>query len=586
MPTLPIEIISASAGSGKTYTLSKTLVEALSNGIRPEAVLATTFTNKAAAELLERVSTDLFKVQKWEYAQRIFDGHVGTVNSVCGRLLKEFAFELGLSPVQDVLPEDDNFFIFERAIAPVVEKYSREIDPIALRFEIKDWRSILKDIINKIRTNDIDPNSLSESYKSSWKTFQDILPATSKNAEDRIDRDLTDAILATYDSLKNNQVDTTVATRGVLKKLEIHLRTKTDTSSMSWTEWARFSKLSPGAKSRDLCERLTNVAKTHPSHPRLHRDIQAFMRLLFECARDAVVAFAQFKAKNGIVDFVDQEKLALKLLRIPEVQERLKNDLEIVFVDEFQDTSPIQLALFVQLARLAAKSIWVGDQKQAIYGFRGTDPTLMDAVIDKIIDPQRLRILSSSYRSRPGLIAFTNSLFETAFEPLGIPPERVRLEPQVKDGLGQKTPLLVWRLSRKDSTNEKDKASDDKETRSLAVAIGNLLEQCDNYVILDGNTKQTRPLRAGDIAILCRRNSKCEKVATFLEAYGIRASIPRSGLMSTPECILGFAALRYLLDKSDSLAVAEILHFTESSGTTPKWFTDRLENLSAKVSNS
>jgi ATP-dependent exoDNAse (exonuclease V) beta subunit len=584
--SLPIEIISASAGSGKTYTLSKTLVEALRNGVRPEAVLATTFTNKAAAELVERVRADLFKDQKWEYAQRIFDGHLGTVNSVCGRLLKEFAFELGLSPVQDVLPEEDNFFIFERAIAPVSEKYSQEIDAIANRFEIKDWRDILKDIINKVRTNDIAPDSLSKSYEWSWKTFQDILPATSKSKEDLLDKDLADAISETYESLKENRADSTVATKGVIKKLGNHLRSRTETSSMPWPDWARFSKLSPGAKSRDLCERLTNAAKIHTSHPRLQRDIQTFVRLLFECAREAVVAFSEFKEKNGIVDFVDQEKLALELLRIPEVQERLKEDLKIVFVDEFQDTSPIQLALFIQFARLASKSVWVGDQKQAIYGFRGTDPTLMDAVIDQIIDPKRLRILSGSYRSRPGLIAFTNNLFATAFEPLGIPPDRVRLEPKLEDGPGQKTPLLVWRLSRKDSTIEKDKASDDKETRSLAVAVGNLLEQCDEYMILDKNTKQTRPLRPADIAILCRRNSKCEKVATLLEAHGIRASIPRSGLMSTPECILGFAALRYLVDKSDSLAVAEILHFTESSSVTPKWFTERLENLGNKIWNS
>jgi ATP-dependent exoDNAse (exonuclease V) beta subunit len=190
MQALPIQIISASAGSGKTYTLSKRLVDALTIDVRPEEVIATTFTNKAAAELIERVRADLFKDQKWEYAQRIFDGHFGTVNSVCGRLLKEFAFELGLSPVQDVLPEEDNFSIFERAIAPVVEKYSREIDPIAERFEIKDWREILKDIINKARTNDISPDSLSKSYEWSWKTFQDILPATGKTPEDKIDGDL------------------------------------------------------------------------------------------------------------------------------------------------------------------------------------------------------------------------------------------------------------------------------------------------------------------------------------------------------------------------------------------------------------
>ena len=584
MERLPIEIISASAGSGKTYTLSKKLVDVITNGVQPESVLATTFTNKAASELIERVRSDLFEDRKWEYAQRIFDGYLGTVNSVCGRLLREFAFELGLSPVQDVLPEGDDFYIFERAIAPVVEKYSPEIDPIALRFEMGDWRGILKDIIRKIRQNDIGLKGLAESCEWSWKTFQEVLPmAPPQGNEDRLDKELTEAIRSTYESLKNQEGDSTAATNAVLDKLEIYVRTRTNASAMSWPEWARLAKLQSGAKSRELCDHLTDAAKAHSRHPRLHRDIQTFTRLLFECAGDAIAAFAEFKDKNGLVDFVDQEKLTLELLKMPEVQERLKADLDVIFVDEFQDTSPIQLALFVQFARLASRSIWVGDQKQAIYGFRGTDPTLMDAVIDKIIDPNRLQVLSDSYRSRSGLIAFTNALFERVFEPQGIPPERVRLQSKVVDGPGQEIPLLVWRLSKKDNNIEKDRASDEKATRSLAAAIRSQLEKSDDYLVRDENTKQTRPLRAGDIAILCRTNSKCNQVAKFLEASGIRAAIPRSGLMSTPECVLGFASLRYLVDKDDSLAVAEILHFTESAKSTPKWFTDQLENLAAKT---
>ncbi len=124
MNGLPIKIISASAGSGKTFKLAENLLDSVKKGTNPEDILATTFTIKAASELIERVRTELFKDCRADSAQRILDGYLGTVNSVCGRLLKEFAFECGLSPVQDVLPEVDGQFIFERAIATVVEKYS------------------------------------------------------------------------------------------------------------------------------------------------------------------------------------------------------------------------------------------------------------------------------------------------------------------------------------------------------------------------------------------------------------------------------------------------------------------------------
>ncbi|MFX6035901.1 UvrD-helicase domain-containing protein, partial [Acinetobacter baumannii] len=84
------------------------------------------------------------------------------------------------------------------------------------------------------------------------------------------------------------------------------------------------------------------------------------------------------KRTLGAVDFSDQEVLLLSVLRdTEEVRAALAGELDLVMVDEFQDTSPLQLALFVELAKLAKRSVWVGDPKQAIYGFRGTDARLI-----------------------------------------------------------------------------------------------------------------------------------------------------------------------------------------------------------------
>ena len=84
-----IDLINASAGSGKTYSLTQKVSEKLNKGLMPEALMATTFTNKAAAELRERIRLQLLKDGKPEEAQRIYDGFVGTVNSICARLLTE-----------------------------------------------------------------------------------------------------------------------------------------------------------------------------------------------------------------------------------------------------------------------------------------------------------------------------------------------------------------------------------------------------------------------------------------------------------------------------------------------------------------
>jgi len=99
-------ITTASAGSGKTYRLSALLHEKISSGeVRPEAVIATTFTKKAAAELQERVRQRLIGEGLTGKANRLAAARMGTVNAICSRLVTDFAFEKGLFPETVVLDE-------------------------------------------------------------------------------------------------------------------------------------------------------------------------------------------------------------------------------------------------------------------------------------------------------------------------------------------------------------------------------------------------------------------------------------------------------------------------------------------------
>ena len=86
-----ITFINAGAGSGKTYRLTELLYESLFSGFaQPERVIATTFTRKAAAELRERARTKLMERKAWSLAQQIGAARIGTVNSVCGDIVRGF----------------------------------------------------------------------------------------------------------------------------------------------------------------------------------------------------------------------------------------------------------------------------------------------------------------------------------------------------------------------------------------------------------------------------------------------------------------------------------------------------------------
>ena len=91
-----ITFISAGAGSGKTYRLTQDLGKLLtedSGEYRPSGVIATTFTKLAASELRERVRQQLNESGQSDLAVKMEQALIGTVNGVCGQLLKRFSFE-------------------------------------------------------------------------------------------------------------------------------------------------------------------------------------------------------------------------------------------------------------------------------------------------------------------------------------------------------------------------------------------------------------------------------------------------------------------------------------------------------------
>jgi ATP-dependent exoDNAse (exonuclease V) beta subunit len=574
-PPHSVHVVGASAGTGKTSRLVTTFADAVygADGKPPidaSAIVVTTFTNKAADEITDRIRQQLISDGHWEAAQYVLTGYIGTVNSVCGRIIAEFALDAGLSPVIDVLPEERTGAAFAAAAEPVVSAYMQDLDPIAHRLSQDKWRDLVLDICRMTRSNGIGPGDLSEFATRSWHRLRQLLPQSDDDAEaERLDTNLSHAINQAITSLSSG-IDSTQATAKVLDDLKECAAVLRSGEYLRWSDWARLSKVKPGKSSESAVSPVRAAACCHPKHPRLHEDLRRFIELVFACAASALEHYQVYKRQLAFLDFTDQEALALRLLNNKEVAEQLRSKLSLVLVDEFQDTSPIQLAIFLKLARIAEKSVWVGDEKQAIYGFRDTDPELMHAVVRAVV-PQSggsWDRLSSSYRTVPELVKFTNDVFSAAFPPLGINAEQTRIDDCKRASLPGGRNLHAWWLPGKNW---------EEAVRALAAGVHQMLARPADWPVVDPGTNTVRPLQGGDIAILCRRNERCIEVATALAEIGIPVAASRRGLLATPECALAFACLRYLVDSSDTLAAAEIMHFTHEPRGNHSWLVDVLE---------
>lgn len=562
----PIKIVTASAGSGKTYKLAAELYDAVKKGeARPEAVLATTFTVKAASELKQRVRARLLEAGLCAEAERLGAARFGTVNAVCERLVEEHAFELGLPPGMSVLDEDAAARAMKEVISSVLTDEEVELAArLDQAFAGWEWRDKIGEIAALARSNGIGAEALASFAERSREGCLALLgkPEGDGKALDKSLIEEAERFFAEFPSIKG----TTDGAKKAVDGFRLTIR-KLREGPIPWRDWATMHSAGMGAAATPPYARVREAAAAFDRHPGLRSDVASAIDLVFTLAERSMKEYQAYKQTHGVIDFPDQEMYALELLDRSDVRERLSHELDLVLVDEFQDTSPIQLAIFLRLASIAKRSIWVGDQKQAIFGFRGTDPSLIDAAIEKVCAGEEPESLPQSWRSRPCLVRLTSELFAPPFGAVGIPRNRVYLEPAVEEpaqGLGEI--LEHWALESKKKEND---------ALALAEAVSSLLE--DEVPVRNPADGAVRRLRPGDIAILCWKNDTCKEVTKALESRGIRVCMPRPALLATLEGRLATAGLRLWADPGDPLAEAEIAYLTEYPGNGDAWLTRVVE---------
>ena len=558
-----VTFIKAGAGSGKTYRLTAELEAALRDGsAQPAGIIGTTFTVKAAAELGERVYDRLLSAGQLALAERSAEALIGTVHSVCERLLQRFAFELGLSPQLNVMSIEDGERFFNQALDQALGlKAMRRMNGYAYRLGMveggaPDWQRMVKRLADVARENDLNAVALRDMGERNavalLKFFGEPLPD-----------DPTPALVQALRQAAAMPEDGTKATsryKGMLADAEAKLAHP----DCPWQVWMRLAGAEPAKKSAAHAEPVQALAAAFERHPGLHRDLRGFLSGMFRIAADSLARFAQLKRDHGLLDFADLEQQALHALDVDAVRQRLASELDLLLVDEFQDTNPMQLALFLKLARLAKRAVFVGDVKQAIYEFRGCDPSLVfETVAGLAAGNAATDILRHSWRAQPPLADYVNELFAENF--------KAEMERESVVLAAERQPLpgpavCAWTLPRK--------AGD----RADAIVGGIAQLVADETIVFDPVAERQRPVRYGDIAVLARTNDHVEQLAQALRSRHIPMKMTLKGLLATAEVTLAKSCLRRVADRADTLATAEIMALAECR-EPEQWLRDRLDWL-------
>jgi ATP-dependent helicase/nuclease subunit A len=583
-----ITILGASAGSGKTYRLTQEVIAAVTapdvERVPVEALFAVTYTKKAQAELAARIRHALIQRGAYTEASRLPLAYLGTVHAACLRLLQEFALDVGLSPSVDVVAGDEAKLLREALDAQLPPELKARIERLAARLQLRiapqskrcDWITPVGDVMDLARGNRIAPGTLPAMAERSADGLLALLMPPKADGlvmDEALARELAHAQEAL---VKAN--DDTGLTKKVLGQI-VEARARLEDRELDWRDWAKLSGIEPSKRCEQAVARLREVAAAYEAHPRLHVDVRALTHALFEAARIGLTAYADWKTERRVVDYVDMLDGGLRLVEHPRVASELAERLRFAVVDEFQDTSPIQLALFVRLHALAGRSVWVGDRKQCIFEYAGADPLLMDAVAGWVAESGgKPDVLPGNYRARPELVDACSELFTAALGRHGFSRAEVAVSScrRIPAELSSLPPMALWLLEGKNK---------DQDAACMAAGIARLLAAPEAYQIEDRASKQPRGVRPGDIAVLVATNNEAARVAAALHARGIRVAVARAGLLQTPEGMLVAAALRFMLDEQDTLsaAILDALH-GELARDPDAWLSARVRGAAPEPS--
>jgi ATP-dependent helicase/nuclease subunit A len=391
-------LLDAGAGSGKTSVLVERFVRhVLEDEIPVGEILAITFTDKAAAELRERIRARLRELGAREQARATEGAFISTIHGFCARVLRRSALGAGLDPGFIVLDRDRSEPLASAAFDAALQELAPEsVIELLAAYGAAPLRYAILSAHDRLR---------------SAGQLAPRLPAVRSTSVDAA----AQALAAACDVLSvelGGISDPGVRVLEALDRLGL-CRNLLSQPDLWPAELDRVKLRGNGnALSTDACVAYREALAAYRAAcaARVAIPIREAMDALLQTFS---ARYALTKREVSGVDFEDLELLTLELLRArPELREHYSQRFARIMVDEQQDTNRIQLELIEAIAR--DNLFTVGDAQQSIYRFRHADVELFEARGRRLAASQRRLTLQTNFRSRPEILEPLDAAFATA----------------------------------------------------------------------------------------------------------------------------------------------------------------------------
>lgn len=366
--------VSAGAGSGKTFTLTRRIVYALSPESGPfvehlDQVLAITFTKDAAAEIRDRVRRALIDEGMDEEALTVDDAWISTIHGMCSRILRAHALELGIDPEFTVLTDTDE--LMDQAVEHVLARATAPDAAPELAASLKSlyaWYPM---------AGEGGPFGAGTTIKGLVRELLELSSQLPGGMDDvHVARGQTDtsALADAYRSALGASKAATEKAQVALDAIDAF-----EASGKTMADAARLmmSCTMPRA-SKAFPKEQVELLKAEAA--------DAFINIVLACdgpALDALVGLARsveaeyraLKAAQSALDNNDLLRMAYEALRdYPAIRAAYEGRFKMVMIDEFQDTDQMQVDLIRYLTGAGERALCtVGDAQQSIYRFRGAE---------------------------------------------------------------------------------------------------------------------------------------------------------------------------------------------------------------------